>query len=207
MPITQIRMVRVIRAADLFKNSIIAAKNFVSEQCSGLGPDCTREETLAALQAIQFYFVNLSLPLGELENLAAERAHFAQNAVRNNRQANRERTKRAPAGTVARSTAPDTMDKTRSEWTALALDRIIPKPSAQGAEGLNMANVMRSANQPPASKPEDEKTLAEHKLDYNRIAGQFNMPIPYPDPYDDSQPLLPDWGGQVGEDADSDSIF
>lgn len=192
MPITQSRMIRLIRTADLFKDHILSAQHFVTEICRELPPAPTHEELLTAIQTIQLYFAQLSFPPAEIDNLSAERAHFAANATKNNRQTLRAQNKR-PAR-QHNSTAPETMQKPLNAAQAIARELPPPKPSPI----LAVARI--------ATIVEEQKTLSQHKLDYNAIAQRFKMPKPYADPYDDTTPLLPEHGGPA-PDGDEDSVF
>jgi len=198
MAITQARMIRLIRTADLFKNQILSAQHFVASECKTIPPTATRDELLTAIQTIQLYFAQISFPPADLDNLAAERTHFANNATRNARQAGKVRERRGTSLEAGSITAPTSMDKSKTKNWA---DLLNPAPAEHGRAGLLIANL--------AKTPETEKTLSQHKLDYNAISKRFNMPVPYEDPYNDEEPLLPEHAGPTaglttGED---DSLF
>lgn len=49
--------------------------------------------------------------------------------------------------------------------------------------------------------------LAAQKLSYNAQYARFNMPAPYADPYNESEPLLPEHGGSPENESDPDAAL
>ena len=108
--------------------------------------------------------------------------------------AERQRGKRGPS--TARTTAPESMDKSNSIGLTSHFSRAPEQPTNSG---LLMAAITSPT----------QKSLSQHKKEYNAIYERFNMPVPYPSPEDDSQPLLPEHTAPSQGDGDmqGDGLF
>lgn len=180
MPITQNRMLAIIQAADAFRAKVLEADQFLADILRELPTDPTLDECLKILQSIQLYRHHLNLPVKHLDNLAAERAHFAANATRNIRHANRAKRKRGAEIAPTRSTAPDAIGKAPQPFAHLV--KQFPELASPEPQRFGVATPL----------PLHNERLIRQKIKLNELYKSKKMKEPYPDVYNDDEPLEPD---------------
>lgn len=227
MAITQNRMLSLIHIADEFKSTLFYTQQFIQDTIKELPKNPSNSDLLSALQSIQQYSAAISFSPAAIENLANEKAHFKLNARRNERSAHSQRRKRGTdeSATPARSTAPrsinpqvpDQFASYLAPYRGIALrGDLTPTPASPKLYGAAAASyAAANASPQPMSDAELSKyvnlELSSQKAEINAFCTSHNMPIPYPDIYDDETPLTDDHKlhfGQAPLGASSDdSIF
>lgn len=207
MAISQSRMLALIKIADDFKTQLLSTNRAVLDLIRALPIQPTPEELLTTIQAVQHLHLQLSLSPQALEILSTERAHFKLNSQRNTRQMLRARKKRGLDLDYAppRNTAPQTLTtKGESSYSAF-FDKPAQKLFTGAAAQYNTVKTLSDADLSAqlASIGIDMK-LVEHKIAMNNQHKEWNMAIPYPDPYDDSIPLSDDHKRHLGLPVDDD---
>lgn len=162
MPITQSRMLNLIKAADAYASTLHSLTRFISDTASAIPPDAPSDTLLTALQNIQQFSALSTIPQDLLTLLAEEKAHFKLNATRNERHARRAKLKRQ--GLFTPQSLPPIPSPTTSKQMPLLSDIELARL------GVDFG-------------------LTEQKLKMNEQHKEWGMPIPYPDVFDNSIPL------------------
>lgn len=203
MAITQSRMLALISIAEDFKTQLISTNRTALDLINQLSSQPTREELLSTIHALQYLHTNITISPSALETLLTERAHFKLNSQRNTRQMLRARQKRGQdlERPTPKQTAPQSMTLKKSN-----ADTFYDKPAQTytgAAAQYNKVQVLTDAQL--AATGYDEQ-LTNIKIEANREAAKFNMLAPYPDPYNNDEPLRPEDAHRHGLPID-DSLF
>lgn len=179
MPISQSRMLNLIKAIDAYASTHHTLTKFIADTATAIPPQPSADILLTALQNIQQFAALSAVPQHLLTIVAEEKAHFKLNAARNERHARRSKLKRQglrPAQLPAQPAPP-------------AQTEFIPLSDVQLArQGLDIG-------------------LAAHKLKINQDWEALGQRAPFPDIYND-EPLTLDHKIHLGlakpEDFDTD---
>lgn len=185
MPISQSRMLNLIKAVDAYSSTLHSLTSFISSTASAIPPDPPPAILLSAITNIQQFAALAAVPQSLLTCVAEEKAHFKLNAARNERHARRAKRKRL----AQRDLSPN----------------LPPIPSHQ----LAPANSPAILSDIELAKLGVDFTLSGHKIEINNFYLEQGLPAPYPDQHDNSIPLTPDHKRHLGlpvEDDDS-SLF
>lgn len=121
MPITQSRMIALLRAAQDYKQALESVCETLARQDE---QHRTGQITIKQAAAVCFMsaraVVMLSDPIHSAETIGIEAAHFRANERRNNKKATKAREHRQAAGTPIAPTAPSRMDGTFTRGQAIA---------------------------------------------------------------------------------------
>lgn len=196
MAISQLRMLELLRIADGLKAKLFDGKRVIDEASRELPADATPAQLWHFVRVMQDYSRTISIAPLDLETLAIEKAHFKLNAVRNAKEAQRQRLKRGKTleDKIPRSTSPESIQVKMQEGKYAAITReLAPPPKLNDAASAAVALV--------ASLNED---LVRHKLKINEVYQSMKLDAPYPDPYDDSEPLAAKHKEELGLTQPSD---
>lgn len=199
MAISQARMLALINIADDFKSQLLSTNRAALDILKELPINPSPEELLSSLQAIQYLHTHVTLNPNAIETLANERAHFKLNSQRNTRQMLRARQKRGQnlEQPTPKQTAPLAIAvKKRNE------ESFYDKPQKFTGAAAPYSKVQVLSDEQLAQYMDIE--LAENKIKINKFCESVKMPAPYPDPYDDSIPLLPEHKRHLGLPVDDD---
>lgn len=212
MAITQSRMLALIKIADDFKDQLLFFNRIISSTISELPLKPTYDELLTSIRTIQNINNGTSINGSALEILATEKAHFKQNATRNARLAAKARIKRGldPDLSAPRSTAPASIARqVPADYSAFfqkstsgAIPASPPKNRIYTGAAAPYSKVQVLSDEQLAQYMDIE--LAENKMKINKFCESVKTPAPYPDPYDDSIPLLPEHKRHLGLPVDDD---
>lgn len=206
MAITQTRMLALIKIADDFKTQLLSTNRTVLDIIRALPIQPSPEELLSTIQSIQHLHLQLTINPQALEILSTERAHFKLNQRRNTRQMLRARKKRGLDldNAPPRNTAPHAITVKESNYSTF-FDKPDQKLFTGAVAQYNTVKPLSDADLSAqlASIGIDMKVV-EQKIAMNAQHKEWNMAIPYPDPYDDSIPLSDDHKRHLGLPVDDD---
>ena len=181
MPISQTRMLNLIKAIDAYSTTLRSLTSFISHTAATIQPNAPADFLLTAITNIQQFAALSSVPQNLLTCVAEEKAHFKLNAARNERHALRAKKKRLAAQKPTSNQPP--------QLPAPNLETQILSDIQLAALGIDFA-------------------LSNHKLQINRFYLEQGLPVPYPDHLDNSIPLTDDHKRHLNLPVETDdSIF
>lgn len=176
MPISQTRMLNLIKAIDSYSSTLHALTRFISNTASAIPPNPPPDMLLSAISNIQQFAALSTVPNDLLTLVAEERAHFKLNAARNERHALRAKKKR-----LAHS--PRSMPQIPQQHFA---------PTSSPLSDIELARLGV------------DFVLSGQKLEINQFYLEQGLPAPYPDHLDNSTPLTDDHKRHLGLPVESD---
>ena len=227
MAISQTRMLALLKISSDFKDLLLSTHRNISDTIRALPPRPTPDELLSAIQAIQSITNLITINPQALEILANENAHFKLNAQRNMRQMLRTRAKRNP--TTAHShllpgEAPPAEYLTPGKTAPTSIGTKTPEGFSQYFDKSTVLAVPKDPT--PATpthygaaarhnKPLSDRQLAQHmnieladqKHAINQAWTALGQPAPFPDLYNDDEPLALDHKIHLGLSIDEEGVF
>lgn len=229
MAISQTRMLALLKISSDFKDQLLFTHRQINSALRALPLSPSPDDLLSTIQQIQTINNSLTINPQALEILANENAHFKQNAQRNLRQMLRTRAKRhgtpanykllpgesAPAEFLTPGkTAPESIaPKTPEDFS-----QFFNKSTMIATQPLNTAPIPASTNFGAAAKHNknlSDRQLAQHmnialadqKHAINLAWESLGQPKPYPDLYNDDEPLALDHKIHLGLPIDEEGVF
>lgn len=203
MAITQSRMLALINIADDFKTQLISTNKTALDLINQLSPQPSREELLTTIHALQYLHTHITISPTALETLITERAHFKLNSQRNTRQMLRARQKRGLdlERPTPKQTAPQSMTLKKSN-----ADSFYDKPAQTYSGAAAQYNKVQVLSDEQLAATGYDEQITSIKIEANREAVKYNMKEPYPDPYNNDEPLRAEDAHRHGLETD-DSLF
>jgi|688.fasta_scaffold23911_26 hypothetical protein len=227
MAISQTRMLALLKISSDFKDLLLSTHRNISDAIRALPPQPTPDELLSTIQTIQAITNLITINPQALEILANENAHFKLNAQRNTRQMLRNRAKRHATPTPYKllpGEAPPAEYLTPGKTAPAAIGTKTPEGFSQY---FDKSTVLAVPKDPIPATPTHygaaaryNKTLSDRQLSQHmniELADQkhainqawtaLGQPAPFPDLYNDDEPLSLDHKIHLGLPTDDEGVF
>lgn len=178
MAISQLRMLELLRIAEGIKVKLFDGKRVIEEAALELPRDATPAQLWHFVAVMQDYARSISIAQHDTETLAMEKAHFKLNAVRNAKEAQRQRLKRGRTleDRISKSTAPESIQIKMQEGKYAAITRELSSPPKTTDTIAQIVATM-------------DEELVRNKIKLNEMYRGLKLEEPFPDVYNGAELL------------------